>query len=641
MRKQILGLTSLAVIAAGTAAVGLAGAPAQAVAGYDAGNISGTGALPTDVDVVATGDGDAVAAWVRPVVGGVRVYAAHATDGDWSAPVNVTPAPVTSAEDLHLAASTKGDVVAVWTQVVNGEERVRGSRYLGGGTWDGSATLSTHTTTAIGETAVGMDDAGRVHVAVAAEIDATDPLLAAMWPKGGAPQFTQIDSYGAEPSLDVAPDGAVLVGYKGLHQGESAIEVSRRTATSSWSAPDAASWPDNAFSVDVGIADDGAGTVVFVGKDGADNRVVSSKVSTSGTVGGPDIVSLAGWTASKPAVHVSPDGTAIASWADFDGEDYRLLSAVRPPTAGFGAPGVVQAGTVSSTDSEPFLTGTGRQAVVHDDGGQLTFRYRTSPLLPAGTYAAGPADDGLFAADADRRGNVVAVGVSAAGNSSFVQADHLDMGGPVATVTGPGPQVVSTSVPVTWTATDTIAGVKNTDVIVSSAPWNSGTFSNPTVVGDNQLASPYGFKGSFGRTYCFEVQSVDNANNLGARSAKRCTAVPLDDLSLKGSGWNRKKKSGHFNGTLTFTSTKGKVLTRTGVRARRLVLVAAKAPNGGKVQVTWNGKSIGTISLKGTAAKKKAIGIETFSKVRVGTVKIKVVSASGRPVHIDGLVVSK
>ena len=124
-------------------------------------------------------------------------------------------------------------------------------------------------------------------------------------------------------------------------------------------------------------------------------------------------------------------------------------------------------------------------------------------------------------------------------------------------------------------------------------------------------------------------------------SAKRCTTVPLDDRALAGSGWQRTAKQYTFQNTWTTTTTKGRTLTRTGIKAKRLALVASRATNGGTVQVRWNGTLVRTISLAGSTANRVVLPIVTWGNVRTGTLQLKVTSANGRPVRIDGLVVAK
>lgn len=639
MRKQILGLTT-AALAVGSLALGLGGPAAQATAGIDGGNVSGLGPLPSAVSVVASTPGDAVVAWVRPTIGGVRIQASHATDGVWAAPVSITPGAVDAAESLHLVANGKGDVAAVWTQLVNGQQRVRAARYLGGGTWDGAVGLSAPDINDINDLAADIDDAGRVHVAIGAQNDTIFPLRMAVWEKGKSPVLSSLDTFGVDPSIDVNPAGTVLVGYFGAEGQQSVAKVRRRTPTTGWTS-DRAQWAGAVTDVHVRLTDGGHGTLLFGGVQGEVMRSVAAKVTASGSVGGSSPLSDPGVTTFGRGLALSPDGTALASWGEFTGDTYVLRSALRTPTGDFGSPQLTVGTSLNQPRPIPFVTDGGARVVVSNADNQLNFRHQKSSAQLPGTYIGGDSD-GAFDASSDRQGNVVAASIIGAGGSSYVQADFLDTAGPVSTVTSPvAAQTLATSFAVKWTAIDALAGTKHSDVIYSSAKWNSSTFSAPAVIGDNLAASPYAFKGGFGRTYCFEIQSVDKASNLGFRSSRKCTSVPLDDRSLKGAGWSRRSKSGHFNKTVSTTSTKGRVLTRTNVKARRLALVATKLPSAGTVRVTFNGKSLGTFSLKGKTTKKKVIPIVTFSKVRSGTVKIKVISANGRAVLIDGLVVAK
>lgn len=638
MRSTILGLTT-AALAVGTLSLGLTGPAAQAAGGIDSGNISFTGALPSEVDVIATTPGDAVAAWVRPVPGGERIYASHGTDGGWSAPLNVTHSVATAIEDLHVVGNDKGDVAAVWTQTINGNERVRAARYLGGGQWDGPVTVSSPSTTGINETAATMDGAGRVHVVVAAEVEATDPLHAAAWAPGALPVLSTVSDLGRYPSLDASPAGRVVVAFKGYHQGLTTSDVSVRSATSGWSAPDTAPWPGETFSPRAAVAEDGAATVTYLAEDGDDVRVVGAKVSPAGVVGNPDIVSAPDTAPSELALTVTAGGTAIATWSQFNGSQYSLHTAARPATGSFSSPTIVASNTGEVPASLPFGSDTGRRVVVFDTGADLAVRYRTSPVQPFATYNAGTSE-GEFAADTDAHGNVVAVSILDNGGSSFVQADWLDLVGPTSGPAAFKAQTLATTIPVGWTATDSLSPVASTDVIVRTAAWNQASFGEATVVGNNLTDGPFAFAAQLGRTYCFETQAIDALGNLGHRSALRCTTVPLDDKQLSGSGWNRSTKAGHFRSTTTSTITKGRQLTRTGITARRLALVAAKVPNGGTVKVFWNGSAVRTISLKGTAAKKVVLPIVTFPGQRTGKLAIKVVS-KGKPVLIDGLVVAK
>lgn len=127
------------------------------------------------------------------------------------------------------------------------------------------------------------------------------------------------------------------------------------------------------------------------------------------------------------------------------------------------------------------------------------------------------------------------------------------------------------------------------------------------------------FSGDPGTTYCLAVQAKDAANNTSARTPERCTTLPLDDTSLVGGNvWKRQKEAGHYLGTVTRTDQKGAVLTRGGIRAKRLALVVQRAPKGGTLRATFSGQLLGTFALKGTG-KQKLLTLAKFGKIRSGS----------------------
>ncbi len=641
MRSKVLGLAAAAVAAGALALV--PSTPAQAVGGIDGGNISGSGDVPNSVDVAAFGSGDAIAAWARLVPGGTKVYAAIATNGVWAAPKAVTAAAVTNAHDVQAVANDAGDLAVVWNQTVLGEEKVRGARYLPNGTWDGSALLSPATgIETVTDIDAGIDSAGRVHVAYHSENQGADRTRATIWGKGSSPAFHDFGHHAFRPSIDVNPAGAALLSYYSSSDG-GLIMVSRRTASAGWSAPKPVAWPGtvsilNSDSV-AAIAHDGRGAVMFGGVDDGTLRAVVAKVSATGSLGAANPLSATDAPANRRQLAISPNGTLQASWSTFENNKYVIRQATAAPNGGFGTSGIADPGTTTYQAHVGLVSDRRVQAVVHNDAATLTLRHRTNPILNFGEHPAGPTD-GAFDADMDRNGDVVTVGVVENGFNSYVEGEWLDLSGPVSTVTAPGAQVISKVFDVKWSAVDALAGTKSSDVIASSSAWNSAAFTPAAVVGDDLTSGSLKVDALLGRTYCYEVQAVDKFDNLGQRSAKRCTTVPLDDKALAGSGWNRQTKYGQFRSTWTTTSTKGRILTRTGIKAKRLALVANRVSNGGVVEVRWNGTLVRKISLKGTAATKKVYPIATWATVRSGTLQIKVVS-SGRAVRIDGLVVAK
>lgn len=57
------------------------------------------------------------------------------------------------------------------------------------------------------------------------------------------------------------------------------------------------------------------------------------------------------------------------------------------------------------------------------------------------------------------------------------------------------------------------------------------------------------------------------------------------------------------------------------------------------VKVFFNGTSLGTFNLaSSTTARKQLIPVKTFTSVQSGTLKIQVVSPTGKTVYMDGVV---
>jgi len=215
----------------------------------------------------------------------------------------------------------------------------------------------------------------------------------------------------------------------------------------------------------------------------------------------------------------------------------------------------------------------------------------------------------------------------------------VDLTPPTVALTAPAAGVtLAGKVPVTWTGSD------EHDVELFQVEWRAagpgGAF------GDWQFLTAAPEPGSTsspalaaGSTYCFRVIAYDVPNNETV-TPTRCTSSPLDDRGLNASaGWTRGTGTAFYRGTHTSTRTYGRTLSRTGVVARRLGIVATRCATCGKVAVFLGTSRIGTINLASTTTRNRQILLlPAFATARTGAVKLKVVS-SGKLVRIDGLVV--
>ena len=179
---------------------------------------------------------------------------------------------------------------------------------------------------------------------------------------------------------------------------------------------------------------------------------------------------------------------------------------------------------------------------------------------------------------------------------------------------------LTTSLAPAWSAKDVGGGLANVDVRWARAAWNGGftaavypsTWQKTTATKATLSSVAPGY------TYCFSARARDKAGNLSAWSAPRCSAVAMDDRSLAVSaGWSRVTSSVFYRSTATVTSRSAVTLTRTGVQAKRIYLVATRCPTCGTVGVYWNGTLIKKVSLySSTLARRSVIGITTFTGVR-------------------------
>ena len=189
--------------------------------------------------------------------------------------------------------------------------------------------------------------------------------------------------------------------------------------------------------------------------------------------------------------------------------------------------------------------------------------------------------------------------------------------------------------PLTWTATDPESGILNYQLGYRVAPM--GRALGPRRVSVTTVATGTTFSMRPGSAYCFNVRAR-NGNALDASSAERCTALPLSAASMTPTGrWSNGRKAGYFLGRFRSATTRGASLTRRGVSARRLVIVAARGPGMGTVAVYLGGRRLRTVRLASrTVRRRQVVPVVLFASTRRGTVRI-VITSSHRPVVIEGL----
>ncbi len=212
---------------------------------------------------------------------------------------------------------------------------------------------------------------------------------------------------------------------------------------------------------------------------------------------------------------------------------------------------------------------------------------------------------------------------------------------PKAAITSLPIWAATTSISLHWRATAGTYPVAGYDVRVRRAAWN-GTFGAYTTWKSGTTSTSATYSGAAGSTYCFSVQAADLYGLTSDWTAETCTAVPLDDRSLsRSSGWTAGTSSSFYKSTYLRTTRYAAKLTRTGVVARRIAIVATSCSGCGTIRVYWGSTLLKTISLNASkTTNKKLFTVVVWSAARSGTLTIKVAS-SGRKVLIDGVAIRR
>jgi uncharacterized protein YbbK (DUF523 family) len=210
---------------------------------------------------------------------------------------------------------------------------------------------------------------------------------------------------------------------------------------------------------------------------------------------------------------------------------------------------------------------------------------------------------------------------------------------PTARTTALPAWLAASAVPLSWGARPALAPVTSHDVRYRRARWN-GTFGPQVRWWSATTETSASFGVSPGYTYCFSTRARDADGWVSSWTKERCTAVPLDDRSLSRSAdWTAGTSSASYRSTYLRSSAYGATLTRTGVHARRIALLATTCPTCGSVKVYWGATLLKTVSLySATTVDQALIPVAAFGSTRTGTLSIKV-SSSGKKVVVDGVAI--
>ncbi|HYN67079.1 MAG TPA: hypothetical protein VES93_09340 [Ornithinibacter sp.] len=218
----------------------------------------------------------------------------------------------------------------------------------------------------------------------------------------------------------------------------------------------------------------------------------------------------------------------------------------------------------------------------------------------------------------------------------------VDATAPTASLTALPAARLTTSIPLTWSGTDTGgSGPSRYDVRYRKASTGSGlgAYTYPSTL-QLTTAKATTLKVSAGYQYCLSVRARDVAGNVGAWGTERCTVIAMDDRSLTASkGWSRGTSTSYVYGTWTKATTSKVSLTRSGVSAKRIGIIATTCSTCGSVDVWVGSTYAGRVSLVSSTWRTKQVKwLATFASTRSGTLTLR--TTSSRTTIVDGVLVS-
>lgn len=210
---------------------------------------------------------------------------------------------------------------------------------------------------------------------------------------------------------------------------------------------------------------------------------------------------------------------------------------------------------------------------------------------------------------------------------------------PKPALAAPATAILSSSVKLSWSATDTgtpTSGVLNYDVRYRKASY-TGNFGAWTTWKSATTARSASFGLTAGYSYCFQVRARDKAGNVSGWTAARCTTRALDDRKLAVSAhWTRATDKAAYAGTVTKASYSGASLSLAKARVSTIGLVVTQTSTGGSATVAVGSTKIGTVSFKATKTVHQKVVWLPAVTARTGTIKIT--TANKNTVQVDGLV---
>jgi len=181
-------------------------------------------------------------------------------------------------------------------------------------------------------------------------------IQAATRPPGGsfgaAVDLSATGQNALDPQIAIAPDGTATAVWRRFNGTNFVAQAATRPPGGSFGAAiDLSATGEDSLAPQVAIAPDGAATVVWTRFNGTNFIIQAATRPPGGSFGAAVDLSATGQDAFNPQIAIAPDGAATVAWQRYDGANDIIQAGTRPPGGSFGA--AVNLSVAGQNASEP------------------------------------------------------------------------------------------------------------------------------------------------------------------------------------------------------------------------------------------------------------------------------------------------
>ena len=234
-----------------------------------------------------------------------------------------------------------------------------------------------------------------------------------------------------------------------------------------------------------------------------------------------------------------------------------------------------------------------------------------------------------------------AVGPGPVSTASPAITVTLDTTPPAVIVRGLPLVLTTATSTVSYTATDTNAGVASYDARYRTATVSSGFGSYLSPAGLlNQSSTSASAAVPAGTTICWSVRARDQVGNVSAWTPDRCTTRVVDERSLtvKTAGWSQVISNAYLARTGTTAGATGAQLASASWGRGRVLVVVAQCATCGVLRVYAGSTYLGSLS---TYAPTTRYQVVLSLPILSGGGPVRIVTASAKQVFLDGVALQR